>query len=326
MWDTLLDGTVRTLIERELLGPFLQRQPWVQGTGFRSARFMDWGALRRGPEPLFVTIVEAEFEDGVRQGVVLPLAMGLPDHAKGIVERRPAGGAGARVTGVPTRKVLLDAWHDRPICGAAPARRRHGRDDRDEDGACCTPRRCTVYPQLRRATDTLPVSRSASTEPRITRRSTTARPLGLKVFRRVERGVHPEVEVTQHLTQTVGFTRALRRRRRARLSQRAIRPASSVAMFGCRRKRSRARPTAGRYAMEWLGRFFDQAASRATSRRRRCGHAGRRVGASLPESSGTSMGAYVDIAASALGRRTADMHVALAADVRSGILARAARA
>ena len=45
-WDTLLDGNVRTLIERDLLIPFLQRQRWFGGKArrVRSARFIDWGA------------------------------------------------------------------------------------------------------------------------------------------------------------------------------------------------------------------------------------------------------------------------------------------
>src|SRR4051812_34817185 len=50
-WDTLLDGNVRTLIERDLLLPFLQRQRWFGGKArtARLARFVDWGLLRRGP-------------------------------------------------------------------------------------------------------------------------------------------------------------------------------------------------------------------------------------------------------------------------------------
>ena len=54
VWDTLLDGTVRTLIERDLLASFLHRQPWFQGPRPRAARFKDWGVLRRGAEPIFV--------------------------------------------------------------------------------------------------------------------------------------------------------------------------------------------------------------------------------------------------------------------------------
>ena len=63
VWDTLLDGSVRALIERDLLGPFLQRQPWFQGDRPKSVRFKDWGLLLRGPEPIFLTIVEAELDD-----------------------------------------------------------------------------------------------------------------------------------------------------------------------------------------------------------------------------------------------------------------------
>ena len=61
-WDTLLDGNVRTLIERESLLPFLQRQRWFGGKAraIRAARFVDWGLLRRGRHPIFLTIVEVE--------------------------------------------------------------------------------------------------------------------------------------------------------------------------------------------------------------------------------------------------------------------------
>ncbi|MET0163555.1 MAG: maltose alpha-D-glucosyltransferase, partial [Vicinamibacterales bacterium] len=68
VWDTLLDGTVRTLIERDLLTPFLHRQPWYQGPRPRAARFRDWAVLKRGPEPVFAAIVEADIEDGGEDG------------------------------------------------------------------------------------------------------------------------------------------------------------------------------------------------------------------------------------------------------------------
>ena len=52
-WDTLLEGNVRTLIERESLVPFLQRQRWFGGKAraVRAARFLDWGLIRRGAQP-----------------------------------------------------------------------------------------------------------------------------------------------------------------------------------------------------------------------------------------------------------------------------------
>ena len=117
VWDTLLDGAVRTLIERDLLGQFLLRQPWFQGTQPRSARFKDWGVLRRGPEPLFVTIVEAEFEDPsdesgttVSRQYVVPLAISAGESAKAVQEQFPHAVV-ARVTGA-RKGALYDAWYD----------------------------------------------------------------------------------------------------------------------------------------------------------------------------------------------------------------------
>ena len=116
VWDTLLDGTVRTLIERDLLAGFLHRQSWFQWTRPRSARFKDWGLLRRGAEPIFVTIVEAELDDPSAAGgtvtrqYFLPLALASGDAAKAVQERFPAAVV-ARVSGA-RKGALYDAWHD----------------------------------------------------------------------------------------------------------------------------------------------------------------------------------------------------------------------
>src|SRR5689334_1840107 len=65
-WDTLLDGNVRTLIEREALAPFLLRQRWFGGKAraIRATRFVDWGVLRRGTQPAFLTLIDVEYRDG----------------------------------------------------------------------------------------------------------------------------------------------------------------------------------------------------------------------------------------------------------------------
>ena len=78
-WETLLEGNVRTLIERERLLPFLQRQRWFGGKARkpRAARFVDWGVLRRGPQPIFLTLVEVDYEDGAREQYFLPLTVVL---------------------------------------------------------------------------------------------------------------------------------------------------------------------------------------------------------------------------------------------------------
>ena len=76
----------------------------------RSARFADWGVLRRGAQPLFFTIVDVNYEDGERESYFLPLAIRAAAEARGVEERAP-NAVLARVTGA-RKGVLFDAWLD----------------------------------------------------------------------------------------------------------------------------------------------------------------------------------------------------------------------
>ena len=281
----------------------------MQGTTLRSARFIDWGALRRGAEPIFVTIVEADFEDGVRH-YFLPLVMSLRDHAKGIVERVPQAVL-ATVTGA-RKGVLLDAWHDdrfaELLLNAADAREtfvtRRG---------VLQARQLPVYAQLRRDLGPLPVSRlGIATEPR----SSTIKygaALGLKLFRRVEAGVHPEVEITQHVTQAVGFTRALRIGAVLDYERRDT-SGESGAIVGMIQEGVESQADGWTYTMEWLGRYFDHMASRKSLPLGALPGLSELAVAQPPAAIQDVMGVYLETA-SALGRRTGDMHAALGADV-----------
>jgi maltose alpha-D-glucosyltransferase/alpha-amylase len=99
-WETLLDGNVRTLLERESLIPFLQRQSWFAGTArvARAAKFVDWGLLRGGQNPVFITIVEVTYKDGTPERYLLPLAIVAGPAADAILSGSPQM-AVARVTG-----------------------------------------------------------------------------------------------------------------------------------------------------------------------------------------------------------------------------------
>jgi maltose alpha-D-glucosyltransferase/alpha-amylase len=105
-WDTLLEGNVRTLVEREALAPFLQRQRWFGGKAraLTSARFADWGVIRRGPRPGFISVVQADYEDGGREQYLVPLAVVDGAAAETLIASAPHA-AIARITGA--RKGLL---------------------------------------------------------------------------------------------------------------------------------------------------------------------------------------------------------------------------
>ena len=110
-WETLLEGNVRTLIEREALAPFLLRQRWFAGKArqLQSARFVDWGLLRRGDYPMFLTIVEAEYKDG-RERYVIPLTILSNDSATRLMTDTPSASL-ARVTGA-RKGVIADGSVD----------------------------------------------------------------------------------------------------------------------------------------------------------------------------------------------------------------------
>ena len=318
VWDTLLDGTVRTLLERDLLRPFLQRQPWFQGTRPRAARIIDWGALRRGPEPLFVTLVEVEFADADDHGgqdrggtfmrqYVVPLAVTSLETARTVTERAPHAVL-ARITGA-RKGLVFDAWHDDRFAELVL----HAADTSETfvtRRGVINVRQMPAYPQLRRASAPLTIARVA-----IDSRAPLARygnQLTLKLFRRVERGVHPEVEVTRHLTEDAGFTHALRIGTVLEYERRDT-SRDGTATLGMMQE---ARRESGRRVDLHDGlarRYFEHVGARPSPPPADAAPAVEFVSQQPPPLVQDVMPSYLETAG-VLGRRTADMHLALAAD------------
>jgi maltose alpha-D-glucosyltransferase/alpha-amylase len=204
-WETLLEGNVRTLIERDLLLPFLQRQRWFGGKArvSRTARFADWGLVRRGPQPLFVTIVDVDFEDGTRDRYFLPLTICAYADVKGFEDRSP-NAILAQVTGA-RKGLLFDAWLDdryaRTLLDAL---------EREEQFAT---KRGTVHTLKTPAF--AGIRGGAGEDLRVSRmpvdQSNTSIVYGdrliLKLFRRLQPGINPDFEIGRQLTERAGFNR-----------------------------------------------------------------------------------------------------------------------
>ena len=291
VWDTLLDSSVRAFIERELLGPFLQRQPWFQGDRPKSVRFKDWGLLLRDPEPIFLTIVEAELDDPseergatVSRQYFVPLALGSAETVKPIQERVPYAVL-ARVTGA-RKGAIYDASYDTRLAERLLAAAGEAAALRTKHGGVNTARRA-------------PGMDAGATEPDA--------PLALKLFRRVEPGVHPEIEITAHLS-SAGFTRVPSIAATVDYAQPDGSP-SSIGMFTVTRPAD-SEADGWTHAIDWLGRLFDQVKAIEPPA---AALAPPDSTALPPAPVGDSIGPYLEIAG-LLGRRTADMHAALAAD------------
>jgi maltose alpha-D-glucosyltransferase/alpha-amylase len=201
VWDSMLDGSMRTIIERQALPPFLERQRWFAAGHTATsrapvgARIVDWTTLRRGPYPAFLAIVEAEHGDGTRARYALPLAM-ASDADAGEIERHHPEAMLARFTGA-RKGLLFDGLFDAGACRLLC--------DRLRDGVI------EMTSGVVRATGPLPMLPDGpiAHTPRHDNNSSVI--FGwhvlMKLFRRLEPGLNPDVEIGRHLTRQ-GFSRA----------------------------------------------------------------------------------------------------------------------
>src|SRR5262245_3364628 len=205
-WDTLLEGNVRTLMERESLVPFLQRQRWFGGKArpLRAARFLDWGVARRGPDPVFFTIVEADYVDGAREQYFVPLALVSGAAADARVTATPHVVV-ARLTGA-RKGIVLDAAADEGAAQTLLDALDTEQSFRTRRGVVRT-RRTPAFEELR-GSGPLPTRRIGAEQ------SNTSFAFGdrlvVKLFRRVQSGPNPDVEIGEHLTLYTSFRRAPR--------------------------------------------------------------------------------------------------------------------
>jgi maltose alpha-D-glucosyltransferase / alpha-amylase len=304
-WDTLLEGNVRTLIERDLLVGFLQRQRWFGGKAraIRTARFVDWGLLRRAPQPIFLTIVEVEFEDGGRDRYFVPLTIAAHTDSRDVEERHPHAVL-ANITGA-RKGVLFDAWLDdrfaRTVLDAFE-RSEQLKTKRGEISATKT----AAFPSVRGEGDLAP--RRLSGE-----QSNTSIVFGdrliLKLFRRIEPGINPDFEIGRHLTEVAGFPRVPLVG--AALEHRGTTEASSTIAMVQQLVDSQADGWA--HATDDVDRYFDAVEGRTLPKVPTPRTISEMIDEPIPQAAKDAIGAYLR-SAETLGRRTAEMHLALASD------------
>src|SRR5438094_1437910 len=113
-WQNMLDSGTRTVLEREALAPFIQRQRWFgsKSREIRHARFSDWVPVRRGSEPAFLTIVSLTYADGWSDSYFVPLALISDDGERAL---QSASSVLARITGA-RKGAIVDGLYDDDVC------------------------------------------------------------------------------------------------------------------------------------------------------------------------------------------------------------------
>jgi trehalose synthase-fused probable maltokinase len=306
-WSSLLDGDARARLEREALLPFLARQRWFAGKARRATgvRIADWGALSPSDDAAFLCLLDVIFADGSRDLYFAPLATSGAAAADRIERDHPANVV-ARLSGA-RQGVLHDVLEDSvaPILLDAIATGRRFPTRSGEVRAVPTSafgggRGTVPTPGLR--------ARRLSGE-----QSNTSLLFGdrliLKVLRRVEPGLNPDYEIGRHLTERSPFDRAPRLT--GALEYHA---GTGVIIVGVMHAFVEHDANAWDDSLDHARAFFDRVRSRPEPPVQALSDATAIVIASqsgAPALARETTGGYLEKAA-LLGRRTAELHLALA--------------
>ncbi|MFH1560674.1 MAG: putative maltokinase, partial [Chloroflexota bacterium] len=313
-WENLL-AQERRDATAEILLQYLRGCRWFGGKAreVRSAEIVDVVPAPYDTSVAQLTLIKVSYAEGEPETYLLPLTFATGEGANLVTERSPyAVVARLRVVGREGERegVLCDALADQAFCHGlleAIAHRHPFRTDTSQ-----------VTPWPTRALRRILGSSADLLEPSLLRgeQSNTsvlfADRLILKVFRRVEEGVNPDLEIGRFLTEKASFPNVppLAGAMEYRPSRRA--QASTV---GILHGYVPNQGDAWRYTQDSLGRYFDRVLAHPEVGAPPI-HEGSLLALSqedLPTVAQETLGPYL-ASAELLGKRTAQLHMALASD------------
>ncbi len=314
-WETIFQGGARATLENILPG-YLKARPWFGGQGRRikSASVVEVLPMPFAPSKAYLTLVRAEYTEGAPETYLLPLTAAFGEraaqmegsfpypllaHVKVKGKGRDEGGAG----------LLYDALYEKDFATAlldAIARRRHMKAGKGE-----------LVGWRMRAFSHVQGSAEGAIEPKVMKgeQANTSVVYGdqliLKLVRRIEAGVNPELELGRFLTEKTSFPHiapilgALEYRRRH----------GEPMTMGIFQGFVPSQGDAWQHTLDSLSSYFEWALAHPEVKAPTVPKESLRVLSEqdLPPLVHETVGPYV-ASAELLGRRTAELHVALAKD------------
>jgi maltose alpha-D-glucosyltransferase/alpha-amylase len=203
-WEGLLEGTSRERLETIDLLEYLPKQRWFAGKSrqIKATKIVDWVELDNMHSVL--ALVEVRFAGGLSETYQLPLGMTFGDLGDELRRTAPIAGVAAIVS-KNVGGLLHDGVLDDKVCEALlslieNARALPGRSGRIQGV------RGNAFQDILGSADTLQPVRRGSAE-----QSNTSILFGdrfvLKLFRRLEPGPNPDCEIGRYLTEKTSFDR-----------------------------------------------------------------------------------------------------------------------
>jgi len=310
-WETLMEGNVRAVLERTVLPRFMLAQRWfgAKSRTLETVSIRDWSFLDAAPEPAVFVAVRAYYNDNTFDTYAVPMAIAVGPAGEAVAEANPkavmAHLVSAEGAGVLYDAAANDAFCQKLLALVAGSSRSPTAVGRLEGLAT------SAFAEARGEGDgPLAVTRGSGEQSNTT--VVYGDRLILKMFRRLVVGVNPDYEVGRFLTETAHFDRTPKTA--GALEYRTARSeASTLAIL------QELVPNQGA-GWEWflgmLSRYFEQVTSEA-HRLDRIEEPGVHLldlsESAVPDDVFEVVGAALR-SAEVLGRRTAEMHLALASD------------
>ena len=306
-WEGLLKGTCRRRLQTEIIPAFLLRQRWFAGKArrIRSVEIVDATHTKALPTNHALLTVEVRYDEGRPETYVLPVGLALGPGGVDLIGHVPRLIL-ARVEGPGGEGVLHDSIADDSFCLGLVESVRDRRELPTGAGRYRAYSTSALADILGRFdVDLKP--RRGSAEQSNTNVIFGSR-LIMKLFRRVEPGLNPELEIGRVLTEKTDFENFPKLAGAIEYRRPDTEP-TAVAVF---QELVSFQSVGWEHALDELGRYYELVLSRPELEPPQvAADLTSMVDAEVPEIVRDTIGLYLSAAAT-LGRRTGELHRALA--------------
>jgi maltose alpha-D-glucosyltransferase/alpha-amylase len=308
-WESVLTGLPKERLEGVLLG-YVRNRRWFAGKARRlkSAFITDLLPVPGAVGGAYLAAIVISYAEGDPDTYQLPLAFANQAEAAHILERWPHSAiAWIRVEGEEGRGLLYDALGPpafaEAVLGAIARRRRASGGKGTLIGSTTR-----AFARLR-GPETVRLEAALSVAEQSNNSIVFGERLILKVFRRLEEGVNPELEVGRFLTEKTNFGQIAPLAGSLEYRRETGEPVSLAVLQGYVPNQG----DAWQYTTNTLSHFFQGPELLETEPPAFVRNLVQAAAGELPEAAARTIGAYLE-SARLLGRRTAELHTALASD------------
>jgi len=207
-WRDLFESEAGEVLETQILPLFLTSQPWFRGKGrqIESVRIRDWAEFREYTPFFAIALLRVRYADGDSETYSLPLLITLTEAGIGALKDKKLENVLCRVLLPQGAGVLSEALMDHRACQTVLNVIKSGKGYRTRRGVICA-----------RPTGAFDEVYEAGSGPKVERHETEQSnntvflggKLMLRLYRKLESGINPDIEVRRFLIEEAGFKRVL---------------------------------------------------------------------------------------------------------------------